>query len=65
VTDRHIVAMGGGGFSMDSVLDAYVADLVDAVRPTVCLLPTATSSMPTYVTRFLEAFPHPPSSRAS
>jgi dipeptidase E len=58
VTDRHIVAMGGGGFSMeDPVLDAYVVDLVDAGRPKVCFLPTATSSMPTYVTRFLEAFP--------
>jgi dipeptidase E len=58
VTDGTVVAMGGGGFSMDDpVLDAYVVDLVDAGRPKVCFLPTATSSMPTYVTRFLEAFP--------
>jgi dipeptidase E len=58
VTERHIVAMGGGGFSMDDpVLDSYVVDLVDAGRPRVCLLPTASSSVPTYVTRFLAAFP--------
>jgi peptidase E len=58
VTERHIVAMGGGGFSMDDpVLDAYVLGLVDASRPKVCFLPTATSSVPTYVTRFFRAFP--------
>ena len=58
VTERHIVAMGGGGFSMDDpVLDAYVLGLVGASRPKVCFLPTATSSVPTYVTRFFEAFP--------
>jgi peptidase E len=58
VTERHVVAMGGGGFSMDDGgLDAYVLDLVSAPRPKVCLVPTATSSVPAYVTRFLEAFP--------
>ena len=58
MTERHIVAMGGGGFSMDDpVLDAYVMDLVDAPRPKVCLLPTATASMPTYLPGFLGAFP--------
>ena len=58
MTERHIVAMGGGGFSMDDpVLDAYVLDLVDAARPKVCLVPTATSSMPTYLPGFLRAFP--------
>jgi peptidase E len=58
VTERHIVAMGGGGFSMDDpVLDAYVLGLVGASRPKVCFLPTATSSVPTYVTRFFQAFP--------
>jgi peptidase E len=58
VTERHIVAMGGGGFSMDDpVLDAYVLALVDSSRPKVCFLPTATSSVPTYVTRFFQAFP--------
>jgi dipeptidase E len=58
VSDRHVVAMGGGGFSMDDpVLDRYVLDVVDSPRPKVCFLPTATSNVATYVTRFLDAFP--------
>jgi dipeptidase E len=58
VTDRHIVAMGGGGFSLDDpVLDRYVLGLVDASRPKVCFLPTATSAVPVYAVRFFQAFP--------
>ncbi len=58
MSDRHIVAMGGGGFSYDDpVLDRYVLDLVASPRPRVCFVPTAASSMATYVTRFLAAFP--------
>jgi dipeptidase E len=58
VSDRHVVAMGGGGFSMDDpVLDRYVLGIVDARRPKVCFLPTATSNVATYVARFLDAFP--------
>jgi peptidase E len=54
----HIVAMGGGGFSMDDpLMDAYVLDLVDASRPKVCFLPTATSRPDTYTVRFYVAFP--------
>jgi peptidase E len=58
VTTTHIVAMGGGGFSMeDPLLDRYVLDLVDSPRPKICLLPTASQALPLYVTRFLNAFP--------
>ena len=58
MTDRHIVAMGGGGFSMDDpLLDRYVVGLVDAPRPKVCFLPTATSAVPVYAVRFFQAFP--------
>jgi peptidase E len=58
VTERHIVAMGGGGFSTgDRALDRYVLDLVDHPRPKVCLLPTASATLPASVTRFLDAFP--------
>ena len=56
--ERHIVAMGGGGFLMDDpVLDRFVLDLVDSSRPRVCLLPTAAAAVPLMVTRFLRAFP--------
>jgi dipeptidase E len=58
MSGRHIVAMGGGGFSMgDPLLDRYVLDLVDATRPKICFLPTATAALPVYVLRFLDAFP--------
>jgi dipeptidase E len=54
----HIVAMGGGGFSMDDpLLDRYVVDLVDATRPKICFLPTATAALPVYLRHFLDAFP--------
>jgi peptidase E len=50
--------MGGGGFSMDDgSLDRYVLGLVDATRPKVCFLPTATAAVPIYLRRFLDAFP--------
>jgi len=58
VTERHIIAMGGGGFSMDDpLLDRYVLELVDAERPSVCFIPTASGNVATYVVRFLDAFP--------
>jgi dipeptidase E len=58
VTERHIVAMGGGGFLMDdSVLDRYVLELVAAARPKVCFLPTASARVPVSVVRFFDAFP--------
>jgi peptidase E len=58
MTERRIVAMGGGGFSDDDpVLDRYVFDLVDASRPRVCFVPTASGDIPPYLVRFYEAFP--------
>lgn len=58
MADRHLVAMGGGGFSMDDpLLDDYVLDLVDRPRPRICFVPTATAALPVYLRRFLDAFP--------
>ena len=55
---RHIVAMGGGGLSLDDgALDRYVLGLVDAARPKVCLMPTASAAVPVSLRRFLDAFP--------
>jgi peptidase E len=53
VTDRHIVAMGGGGFSDDDPrLDRYVVDLAGASSPKVCFVPTASGDATAYVERF-------------
>jgi peptidase E len=58
VTARTIVAMGGGGFSDDDPrLDDYVLERVDASRPKVCFVPTASGDIPPYLVRFYEAFP--------
>jgi dipeptidase E len=64
VTDqRLIVAMGGGGFSMDTedtLLDDHVLSLARAARgrdrPRVCFLGTASGDADTYFTKFYGAF---------
>ncbi len=56
VTERHIVAMGGGQEASDPVFE-YVAGLLETPRPKICLLPTAASAVPIAVMWFLRAFP--------
>jgi dipeptidase E len=55
----QIVALGGGGFSMQgepSLLDDYVLSLTAAPRPRVCFLPTASGDADHYVVRFYRRF---------
>ncbi len=57
--DKHIVAMGGGGFSMEPdnpLLDQYILGLVDKPQPKVCFLPTASGDSDRYVVKFYSAF---------
>jgi len=59
VVDRQIVAMGGGGFSMEPdnpALDDFVLGVTGRSRPKVCFLPTATGNVATYIVNFYEAF---------
>jgi peptidase E len=54
----QIVAMGGGGFSMEPenpLLDDYVLSLSKTQPARVCFLPTAGGDSPGYVTRFYRA----------
>ena len=56
-SQRHIVAMGGGGFSMEPenpVLDDYVLSLARGPRPRVCFLAPMDSD--DYFLRFYAAF---------
>jgi hypothetical protein len=58
-TDGHIVAMGGGGFSMETenpLLDDFVLRLSRRQPARVCFLPTASADAATYVVRFYRAF---------
>src|SRR5580692_2559147 len=55
----QIVALGGGGFSMErdsSLLDDYVLSLTDVPRPRICFLPTASGDADHYVVRFYRRF---------
>jgi peptidase E len=54
----QIVAMGGGGFSMEPenpLLDDFVLSLTGLARPRVCFLPTAGADSAAYVARFYRA----------
>jgi dipeptidase E len=56
---KQIVAMGGGGFSMEPdnlVLDRYVLAQTGKARPRVCFLPTASGDAEGYVVNFYTAF---------
>lgn len=56
---RTIVAMGGGGFSMEPdnpLLDDWLLSLTGQPHPAVCFLPTASGDAEGYVERFYDAF---------
>lgn len=57
--EGHIVAMGGGGFSMEPdnpLLDDFVLGLSRRQPPKVCFVPTASADSATYIVRFYRAF---------
>ena len=59
MAERQIVAMGGGGFSMEPdnrALDDFVLRLTGRARPKICFLPTASGDVATYIVKFYEAF---------
>jgi peptidase E len=56
---RQIIAMGGGGFSMEpdnSTLDQYILEQANQPRPKVCFLPTASGDADSYILNFYKAF---------
>ena len=57
MTEKHIVAMGGGGIGgTDPLLDDYVLGLTTTSRPRVAFLGTASGDDPGYEVQFLRAF---------
>jgi peptidase E len=55
----QIVALGGGGFSMEPenpLLDDFVLSLPRRKRPRVCFIPTASADSSMYIARFYRAF---------
>ncbi|GAP94938.1 peptidase E [Leptolyngbya sp. NIES-2104] len=56
---KQIVAMGGGGFSMEPenpLLDRYILNLTQSETPKVLFLPTASGDRDRYIVRFYSAF---------
>lgn len=56
---QHIIAMGGGGFSMEPdnlALDQYILEQAGGDRPKVCFLPQASGESQEYVINFYRAF---------
>jgi dipeptidase E len=57
VSERRIVAIGGGGFSgCGWGLDRYLLQLTGVARPRACFVPTASGDSDQYVESFLEAY---------
>ncbi len=57
----HLIAAGGGGFSMSpmgqpTALDHYLLELSAVRSPRVCFVPTASADDPAYINRFLVAY---------
>jgi dipeptidase E len=55
----QIIAMGGGGFSMEPdnpLLDIYFLQQTNKPRPKICFVPTASGDSENYVARFYSAF---------
>jgi dipeptidase E len=57
--DPCIIALGGGGFSMEPTnpkLDEYILSLSGKAHPKVCFVPTASGDSDDYIVRFYDAF---------
>lgn len=61
---RQIIAMGGGGFSMEPknlLLDQYILGLVNKEKPKACFVPTASGDAEDYIERFYTSYSRLPS----
>ncbi|ANU26985.1 peptidase E [Planococcus versutus] len=56
---RQIIAMGGGGFSMEPdnpLLDHYILKQANKARPKICFIPTASGDADSYIDKFYDFF---------
>ncbi|MFC7440744.1 Type 1 glutamine amidotransferase-like domain-containing protein [Laceyella putida] len=56
---RQIIAMGGGGFSMEPknpLLDRYILAQTGVAKPRICFVPTASGDARSYIRRFTRFF---------
>ena len=58
---KQIIALGGGGFSMEPdnpLLDNYILKQVEKENPKICFIGTASGDSEDYINRFYTAFNH-------
>ena len=56
---RQIIALGGGGFSMEPdnpLLDLYILKQVKKAKPKICFIPTASGDSDNYISRYYNFF---------
>ena len=56
---RQIIALGGGGFSMEPdnpLLDLYILQTSGKVNPKICFIPTASGDSEGYISRYYDFF---------
>ncbi|ATP40231.1 peptidase E [Solibacillus sp. R5-41] len=56
---RQIIALGGGGFSMEPdnpLLDLYILKQVKKSKPQICFIPTASGDSDNYISKFYNFF---------
>ncbi len=57
--DRHIIAIGGGGFGRspgDMKIEKYIISLSNAQKPNICFIPTASGDNDLYKLNFYQVF---------
>lgn len=56
--DSQIIALGGGGFSMEEtpLLDDYILQICGKANPRICFVPTASGDADRYIVRFYRRF---------
>lgn len=56
---RQIIALGGGGFSMEPsnpLLDSYILKQANKATPQICFIPTASGDSDNYISRYFNFF---------
>ena len=57
--NKHIVAIGGGGFGRNPnnpIIEKYILNLSSSERPTITFFPTASAENSDYIVNFYTAF---------
>ena len=57
--DKHVIAIGGGGFGRnpgDGYIEQYILDQTGKKEPNICFIPTATGDNDAYKVNYYSTF---------